>query len=78
MFDADNAGKLTPAGSFSCGGNWPRNFKLTPDERFMLVASQYSGDVAVMALASSAQDVGDAVATVKVDQASCVQFAVGG
>jgi 6-phosphogluconolactonase len=47
---ADQAtGALTPMGRSSCGGKIPRNFKLDPTERWMLVANQGSDQLSVFA-----------------------------
>ena len=39
--------KLTFKTTVDVQGNWPRNFSLTPDENFMLVANQRSGNITV-------------------------------
>ncbi len=39
--------KLKFLGTVSSEGNWPRNFTLTPDNKFMLVANQHSGNITV-------------------------------
>jgi 6-phosphogluconolactonase len=47
-FHADyDTGKLTPLGTFDCGGKTPRNFVLDPTERWMLVANQDSNLISV-------------------------------
>ncbi|TRZ45339.1 lactonase family protein [Robertkochia solimangrovi] len=38
-------GQLTTVGYEDVKGNWPRNFSLTPDEAFLVVANQYSGNI---------------------------------
>jgi 6-phosphogluconolactonase len=43
---ADN-GTLTFLGTESVRGNWPRNFTLSKDEKFLLVANQNSGNIVV-------------------------------
>jgi 6-phosphogluconolactonase len=42
-----NEKTLTNIGYVSVEGNWPRNFGLTPDGKWMLVANQKSGDICV-------------------------------
>lgn len=44
-------GRLEPLGSFDCGGAWPRSFTIDPDGRFLLVANQQGGGVAVLCIA---------------------------
>ena len=38
-------GKLIPKGYQDIHGDWPRNFSLSPDEKFLLVANQKSGNI---------------------------------
>ncbi len=38
-------GKLIPKGHQDIHGDWPRNFSLSPDEKFLLVANQKSGNI---------------------------------
>jgi 6-phosphogluconolactonase len=45
----EDTGALTPIGRSSCGGKIPRNFKLDPTERWMLVANQGSNQLCVFA-----------------------------
>jgi len=39
--------KITLKTTVDVHGNWPRNFSLTPDENYMLVANQRSGNITV-------------------------------
>jgi len=41
------SGMLSPVGRYKTGGKTPRNFVLSPDERFVLVACQNSGWISV-------------------------------
>jgi 6-phosphogluconolactonase len=43
----DKNQKLEFKGTVSTEGNWPRNFVLSPDNKFMLVANQRSGNITV-------------------------------
>ncbi len=74
VFDVNHAGALTPVMVAPCGGNWPRNFAITPGGTSMVVANQYSGDVSVLPLDSGTSALGAPVAQIDVPQASCVQF----
>ncbi len=48
VFSVDSLnGKLQPAGHVSTGGEWPRNFAIDPEGRYLLVANQYSAGVVV-------------------------------
>jgi len=48
VFDFEaKSGGLTRRGAVDCGGKTPRNFRLTPDGRYLLVANQDSDNIAV-------------------------------
>ncbi|MGQ0601389.1 MAG: lactonase family protein [Anaerolineales bacterium] len=72
VYDVDEAGQLTSLGYPACGGNWPRNFAIAPNDNFVLVANQYSGEVCVLPV--TADGVGEPVTRVAVPGASCIQF----
>jgi 6-phosphogluconolactonase len=72
VFEVDEAGALTRLAVPSCGGDWPRNFAVAPDDRFILVANQYSGEVCVLPV--TADGLGERLARASVPGASCIQF----
>jgi 6-phosphogluconolactonase len=74
-FNIGAEGKLTTAGIWSCGGNWPRNFALAPGGRFVLVANQYSNFVSVLPLDGPGGLAGSAVATLPAIGPACIEFA---
>jgi 6-phosphogluconolactonase len=74
-FDTDPEGHLNSAGTWSCGGNWPRNFALAPGGRFMLVANQYSNEVTVLPLNGPEGVLGGAVAHFPAQGPACIEFA---
>jgi 6-phosphogluconolactonase len=74
VFDVDAGGELTRIAISSCGGDWPRNFALAPGGGFMLVANQYSGDIAVLPLLDGPEAIGAPISRVAVPGAACVQF----
>lgn len=41
------SGWLTRVGVYPSGGDWPRNFAIHPDGKYLLAANQYSGNVVV-------------------------------
>ena len=47
IFSVDEKGKLTPIGHESVRGEWPRNFTLSPDDKFLLVANQRTDNIVV-------------------------------
>ncbi len=74
IYHVEAEGTLTRVAVVPCGGDWPRNFALAPGERFMLVANQYSGNIAVLPLRAGADEIGAPMTRVAVPGASCVQF----
>jgi 6-phosphogluconolactonase len=74
VFDIGAEGALTGGAIQPSGGRWPRNFALEPSGRFMLIANQYSGNVAVLPLLDNEAGLGGAMAWAAVPAASCVQF----
>ena len=47
VFSVDKKGKLTPIRHESVRGEWPRNFTLSPNEKFLLVANQHTDNIVV-------------------------------
>lgn len=75
IFAADPEGTLAPLAQAACGGNWPRNFALSPDGRFILVANQYSGEIASLPVQPETGEIGAAVARCLLPKVACVVFA---
>jgi 6-phosphogluconolactonase len=75
VYDVSADGSLTLVSIPPCGGNWPRNFALSPNGQFILVANQYSNELSIMPLTSDKAGIGSPVARATVASASCVQFA---
>ncbi|MBR0153803.1 MAG: lactonase family protein [Lachnospiraceae bacterium] len=61
-------GTLTEPRWASCGGDGPRSFCLSRDERFLFIANQYSGNVIVKRLTPRGE-IGETVAQKKIPQA---------
>ena len=74
VFEVDGDGGLSRLGIYNCGGNWPRNFAISPGGRFILVANQYSNEVCCLPLSEDTGEIGVPVARVTVPDATCVQF----
>jgi len=74
VYDVGADGDLTLVSIPSCGGNWPRNFALSPSEKFALVANQYSNEVCVLPIPEGTEALGAPVARATVTGASCIQF----
>jgi 6-phosphogluconolactonase len=77
VFGVEPDGRLTSLGFASCGGEWPRNFGLSPGGRFMLVANRHSNDVVVLPVESAGVELGGPVTRVTVSQPSCIRFLNG-
>ncbi len=75
VFAANPQGALAPLTFAPCGGNWPRNFALAPDGRFLLVANQYSNEVVTLPLQPGTGEIAAPLARVPVPGVSCVVFA---
>ena len=74
VYDIDDNGNLVLVAIPTCGGNWPRNFALSPNGQFIVVANQYSNEVCVLPILDGADALGDPVARAAVTGASCIQF----
>lgn len=64
-------GTLTEPSYSGCGGNWPRNFALSPSERFILVANQRSNEISVKGEKDKSDE---AVSTLTMNAPSCIRF----
>mgnify|MGYP002386805914 FL=1 len=69
MVGAD--GKLSEPSHQDCGGNWPRNFAVSPSGKFSLVANQRSNEISVL---SEGENSDEAVSTLTLNAPSCVRF----
>lgn len=74
VFAVDDSGSLLRLGFPPCGGDWPRNFSLSPDGRFMLVANRFSNEVAVLPVEVGKSELGEPVTKVFLNQPTCVHF----
>jgi 6-phosphogluconolactonase len=76
VYQIGDDGLLTLLGIPACGGNWPRNFAVSPDGKYVLVANQYSGEVVVLPVQNVGEPLGPPVASAPVPTASCVIYVV--
>ncbi len=74
VYDVGADGGLTLVSIPSCGGNWPRNFALSPSGKFMLVANQHSNEICVLPTLDGKDGIGIPVARVNMTGASSIQF----
>jgi 6-phosphogluconolactonase len=66
---------LTSLGFSSCGGDWPRNFALSPAGEFILVANQKSDEVAILPLERATGMPGEMLAGAAARGPACIKFA---
>ena len=64
-------GKLSEPSHQDCGGNWPRNFALSPCGKFFLVANQRSDEISVISAESDPQET---LFTLPLKSPSCIRF----
>ncbi len=74
VYDIGNDGALKLISIPGCGGNWPRNFALSPNGKFVLVANQYSNELCVLPIVKGLETFGAPLARANVSGASCIQF----
>lgn len=65
-------GRVKAVGRADCGGDWPRNFCLTPEDDFLLIANQYSGDITLLEVNKQTGLPGKCLVQVKIPAASFV------
>lgn len=64
-------GKLSEPSHRNCGGNWPRNFALSPSDKFFLVANQRSNEISVIREGCTGDE---AVSKLTLNAPSCIRF----
>jgi len=71
-FNVADDGKLQLIGSYPTFGDSPRNFCISPDERFVLIANQASGQVSACPVLSDTGEIGSMTDRIDLPGASCV------
>lgn len=74
VFSVGPNGGLAPLAIRPCGGDWPRNFALSPGGRYLVVANQNSDELAVLPILDGPEALGAPVARAAVKGAACVVF----
>lgn len=74
VFAANSDGQLERLAIVSCGGEIPRNFALSPDEKFLLAANQNSGEVCVLPLDQGGAEIGAPLLRIRIPGACCLKF----
>lgn len=64
-------GMLSEPSHISCGGNWPRNFAVSPSGKFFLVANQRSNELSVV---TARADNDDDTPSLAFNAPACVRF----
>ncbi len=75
IFPITAQGLLEQPALSPCDGHWPRQFALAPDEHFVVIANQYSNEVAVLPHTDQSTTLGELRARTAISGASCVLFA---
>jgi len=65
-------GRVSSPDYQSCGGNWPRNFAVSPSGKYFLVANQRSDEISVVPVGVDPPD--SAVSRLSFNAPSCVRF----
>ncbi len=65
-------GQLSLCGRYQCGGEWPRNFCISPDGAWIVVANQNSGTMTLLPRNCETGELRASVREVQVPQAVCV------
>jgi 6-phosphogluconolactonase len=73
-YDINENGSITLTAIPECGGNWPRNFAISPNGKYMLVANQYSNEICVLPILEGNDALGSPVSRIEMAGASCIQF----
>jgi 6-phosphogluconolactonase len=73
-FKIEDNGLLTLSGHTSCGGNWPRNFAIDPEGKFLLAANQRSGNIVVYTINPSTGLPADSIQNVLIKAPACIKF----
>jgi 6-phosphogluconolactonase len=74
VYEVGADGLLKTLGFRPCAGQTPRNFAVSPNGRFVLVANQDSGGVDVLPILPGGDELGEPVTRAAVPGASCIQF----
>lgn len=75
VFGVGGDGSLSPLAIRPCSGRWPRNFALSPDGRYLVVANQHSDQLAVLPILAGPAALGEPVAYAELKGAACAVFA---
>ena len=67
------SGKLNLIYNQNVCGDWPRNFQISPDEKYLVVANQYSNNMVSFRIEQSGRNL-EPVDTIKINAPVCILF----
>jgi 6-phosphogluconolactonase len=73
-FRVGKDGLLTMAGHSTCGGDWPRNFTLDPEGRFILVGNQKSGNISIFGIDGKSGLPSKTIQNIDLAGLACIRF----
>lgn len=74
IFELDGDGMPSLIGHEPTGGEWPRNFALGPDGRFLFAENQHTDDVRTFRIDEATGDLEPTGDVVEIPQPSCMKF----
>jgi 6-phosphogluconolactonase len=77
VYSVGGDGRLALLAVPPCGGNWPRNFALSPGGGWVLAANERSGTVTVLPVEAGGAELGAPRPGATAAGASCIQFVMG-
>jgi len=73
-FRINSDGLLNLAGHTNCGGDWPRNFALSPSGKYILVGNQRSGNISIFSIDEKTGLPAWPIADFSVGAPACIKF----
>ena len=74
MYAVANDGTLVLIGNESVRGDWPRNFTLSPDDNYLLVANQNSDNIVVFRVDQKTGELNFTGNEIAVSMPVCLKF----
>lgn len=74
VYSIKSDGLLNPVAFPNCAGNWPRNFAMGPDGRFLLVANRRTNDLSVLPIDQISGNLNEYSHQTSISEPSCIKF----
>ncbi|SMG49474.1 lactonase family protein [Sphingobacterium psychroaquaticum] len=74
LFSVDKGGELKRVNVYSTKGKGPRNFNLSPDEKYLLVANQYTNNIVIFPRNAATGELSDETREIRVASPVCIAF----